>query len=40
MEDPELYDEFIGLKKKKQNELLFFFLRRLNEKNPVLLPVR
>ena len=40
MEDPELYDEFMSLKKKKQNELLFFFIRRLNEKNPVYLPVR
>lgn len=40
MEDPELYDEFMTLKKRKQNELLFFFLRRLNEKNPILLPVR
>ncbi len=38
--DPALYDEFMALKKKKQNELLFFFLRRLNEKYPVMLPVR
>jgi len=40
MEDPELYDEFMTLRKRKQNELLFFFLRRMNEKNPVMLPVR
>jgi hypothetical protein len=38
--DSALYDEFISLKKKKQNELLFFFLRRLNEKKPVYIPVR
>jgi hypothetical protein len=40
IEDPELYDEFMSLKKRKQNELLFFFIRRLNEKNPVYFPVR
>jgi hypothetical protein len=40
MQDPELYDEFMTLKKKKQNELMFFFLRRLNEKNPLRIPVR
>jgi hypothetical protein len=40
IQDPELYDEFMGLKKRKQNELLFFFLRRLNEKNPIFLPLR
>ena len=40
MEDPELYDEFMTLRKRKQNELMFFFLRRLNEKHPVMLPIR
>jgi len=40
MEDPELYDEFIKVKKRQQNDLLFFFLRRLNEKNPVMIPLR
>jgi len=40
MQDPGLYDEFMKVKKRQQNDLLFFFLRRLNEKNPVLIPVR
>jgi hypothetical protein len=40
MQDPELYDEFMKLKKRQQNDLLFFFLRRLNEKYPVTIPVR
>ncbi len=40
MQDPELYDEFMKIKKRKQNDLLFFFLRRLNEKYPVTIPVR
>lgn len=40
MQDPELYDEFMKVKKRQQNDLLFFFLRRLNEKYPVLIPVR
>jgi len=40
IQDTDLYGEFMGLKKRKQNELLFFFLRRLNEKYPVFLPVR
>jgi hypothetical protein len=40
MQDPELYDEFMKVKKRQQNDLLFFFLRRLNEKNPLTIPVR
>ena len=40
MQDPELYDEFMKVKKRQQNDLLFFFLRRLNEKYPVMIPVR
>jgi hypothetical protein len=32
IEDPELYYEFMSLKKRKQNELLYFFIRRLNRK--------
>lgn len=39
MQDPELYDEFMKIKKRQQNDLLFFFLRRLNEKFPVMIPV-
>jgi hypothetical protein len=40
MQDPVLYDEFVKVKKRQQNDLLFFFLRRLNEKYPVMIPVR
>ena len=39
MEDPELYEEFNSLKKRKQRDLMFFFLRRFNEKHPVYIPV-
>jgi 23S rRNA A1618 N6-methylase RlmF len=40
MQDPELYDEFMKVKKRQQNDLLFFFMRRFNEKYPVTIPVR
>ncbi|TSA36517.1 MAG: hypothetical protein D4R64_07835 [Porphyromonadaceae bacterium] len=40
MQDPILYDEFMKVKKRQQNDLLFFFLRKLNEKYPVMIPVR
>ena len=40
MEDPELYDEFSNLRKRKQKDLMFFFIRRFNEKNPIFFPVR
>ncbi|MFA5814086.1 MAG: hypothetical protein WC865_00500 [Bacteroidales bacterium] len=40
MQDPVLYDEFMKVKKRQQNDLLFFFLRQLNEKYPVMIPVR
>jgi hypothetical protein len=40
MQEPELYDEFMKLKKRQQNDLLFFFLRRLNEKFSILIPTK
>ena len=40
MEDPELYEEYISLRKRKQKDLMFFFLRRFNEKHPIYFPVR
>lgn len=40
IEDPELYDEFTSMKKRKQKDLMFFFIRRYNEKHPLYLPVR
>lgn len=39
MDDPELYDEFSSLKRRKQKDLMFFFIRRYNEKNPLYFPV-
>lgn len=39
MEDPELYEEYNNLRKRKQRDLMFFFLRRFNEKHPIYLPV-
>lgn len=35
MVDPPLYEEFNALKKRKQNQALFAFLRRFNERNPL-----
>ncbi len=40
MDDPELYDEYSGLRKRKQKDLMFFFVRRFNERNPLYLPLR
>ncbi|MCK5821684.1 MAG: hypothetical protein KAH17_07355 [Bacteroidales bacterium] len=39
MEDPELFDEFSGLRKRKQKDLMFFFIRRYNEKHPLFFPI-
>jgi len=39
MEDPELYEEYNSLRKRKQRDLMFFFLRRFNEKHPLYIPV-
>ena len=35
MRDPELYQEFMGLKKKQRKKLKFIFLRKYNEKHPL-----
>ncbi len=39
MHDPELYEEYNELSKRKQKKLIFFFLRRFNERNPLMIPV-
>jgi len=39
MKDPELHDEFMALKKKKQKQLKFMYIRKFNERNPLYLPV-
>jgi len=39
MRDTALYDEFSALRKRKQKDLMFFFIRRFNEKHPLYIPV-
>ncbi len=36
--DPELYQEYMGLSKKKKKQMLFFYIRKFNERNPIYLP--
>jgi len=38
MKDAALYEEYIQLPKKKQKELMFVYVRKFNEKNPLYLP--
>jgi hypothetical protein len=35
MSDPELHDEFSGLRSKKQQQLRFMYIRRYNERHPL-----
>jgi hypothetical protein len=39
MRDPELHDEYTGLSKRKKQQLKFFYIRKFNERNPLMLPV-
>jgi hypothetical protein len=36
--DPQLYDEYAALKKKKREQLKFFYIRKFNQRNPVKFP--
>jgi hypothetical protein len=38
MKDPELYEEFVSLRNKNQKKMMFVYLRKYNEKHPVLIP--
>lgn len=38
MKDPELYDEFMKLSRKKKKQMMFLYLRKYNEKHPLYLP--
>lgn len=38
MKDPELYDEFMKLSKRKKKQMMFLYLRKYNEKHPLYLP--
>ena len=40
MKDPTIYDEYVQLPKKKKKELMFVYIRKFNEKNPLYLPVK
>ena len=40
MKDPSIYDEYIQLSNKKKKELMFVYIRKFNEKNPLYLPVK
>lgn len=39
MKDAQLYEEFVQLPRKKKKELMFVYIRKFNEKNPLYLPV-
>jgi hypothetical protein len=39
MKDPAVYEEFVKLPNQKQKELMFVYVRKFNEKNPLYLPV-
>ncbi|HCC71923.1 MAG TPA: hypothetical protein DEQ09_12345 [Bacteroidales bacterium] len=38
MKDPELYDEFLQLSRKKKKQMMFLYIRKYNEKHPLYLP--
>jgi len=39
MKDNQLYEEYIQLSRKKKKMLMFVYIRKFNEKNPLYLPV-
>jgi hypothetical protein len=39
MRDPQLYDEFMGISRKKKQQLKFYYIRKFNERNPLKIPV-
>ena len=38
MRDPVLHDEYAGLSKKKRDQMKFFYIRKFNERNPLMIP--
>ncbi|MDX2414402.1 MAG: hypothetical protein QNK33_04365 [Bacteroidales bacterium] len=38
MKDPEIYDEFVRLSRKKKKQMLFYYIRKFNEKHPLYIP--
>jgi hypothetical protein len=39
MKDSQLYEEYAQLSKKKKKDLMFVYIRKFNEKNPLYIPV-
>ncbi len=39
MKDTALYDEYVQLSRKKKKDLMFVYIRKFNEKNPLYIPV-
>lgn len=39
MKDSQLYEEYVQLSNKKKKELMFVYIRKFNEKNPLFIPV-
>lgn len=39
MKDSELYEEYIQLPRKKKKDLMFVYIRKFNERNPLYIPV-
>ncbi|MBK9391843.1 MAG: hypothetical protein IPN68_17240 [Bacteroidetes bacterium] len=39
MKDPALYEEYVQLSRSKKKDLMFVYIRKFNEKNPLYLPV-
>jgi hypothetical protein len=38
MRDPSLHDEYAALSKKKKDQMKFFYIRKFNERNPLMIP--
>ncbi len=38
MKDPQLYDEYVQLSGKKKKDLMFVYIRKFDEKNPLYIP--
>jgi hypothetical protein len=39
MKDNQIYEEYVQLPRKKKKELMFVYIRKFNEKNPLYIPV-
>ncbi|MBE0673308.1 MAG: hypothetical protein IH591_01480 [Bacteroidales bacterium] len=40
MKDAELHEEYVRLSRKKQKQLMFVYVRKYNERNPLFLPTK